>query len=172
MTLLRDSVAIEIPRPFTRLRVLGGDSVSLRVRCEVCPDTAPGRVARDRVVYGVPRPEEAARGSLGAFALAVRAAATAGDVAALRPVLFREFTFSWVGEQSPDAAVAAWRAEELRTVREVPALLDRGLATRDSVIWVAPPEHAENPHYNGLRLGFRRSSAGLWEWLFLIRGGG
>lgn len=162
--------ALALVRPFTRLRVLAADSTRLRVRCTACPDSAEGSVPLGRVVYRPLSPDSAARLSLAHFALAVRDAAERGDTAALRPVLHPGFSFAFIGQQGPDAALASWAAEGLRSLRRVPALLEQGLATRDSSLWVAPPAFAERLGYQDLRLGFRRNPAGEWRWVFLVRG--
>lgn len=170
VVLATDSARLVLPRPLTRLRVVQADSPSLLVRCAACADSATGRVALSDVVYEVVFPQEAERGSLAEFALAVRAAAAQRDVGALRPVMAPGFSFAFVGQQGPDEARAAWNAEGYRSLARVPELLDRGLATRDSALWVAPPEHLESLGYRGLRLGFRQDPSGAWRWVFLIRG--
>lgn len=165
-----DSGSIVVPRPFTPLRVVEADSTALLVSCDDCEGTArEGRVGHSEVVFSAVLPEEAAREGLAEFALAVREAARRHDVAALRSVMVHDFTFSFLGVQGADPAIAAWESESFESLDRVPALLDRGLATQDSVLWVAPPDHLESLDYRGLRLGFRRSAGGRWEWVFLVR---
>lgn len=164
--------AVSVPLPFTRLAVEGGDSLHLRVRCASCPGEPAGRVGIEEVVYAPGAPAEAAGEGLARFALAVREAARGHDLRGLAPVMAPDFTFSFVGTQGADRALAAWEAELFQTLDEVPALLDQGLVTRDSLLWVAPPEHLEQLEYRGLRLGFRRHPEGRWEWVFLVRSEG
>jgi hypothetical protein len=168
VVLRSDSSSFLIPRPFTRLDVIGGDTALVEVRCGSCPGELTGTVPVADLVFEVVQPELAASGSLAEFALAVREAAARGEVAALRPVMSPEFTFSFVGLQARDDAIAAWRTEDFRGLALIPALLDQGLATRDSALWVAPPAHAQTLDYRGPRLGFRRDGEGRWEWIFLI----
>lgn len=164
-----DSSTVRLALPFTRLEVFAADSESLRVRCGGCPGAPLGRVSIEDVVV-VPRtPEEAASEGLAEFALAVREAALRHDLAALLPVMASGFTFSFLGTQGATTAVVAWEAEHHETLDKVPELLDQGLATRDSTLWVAPPAHFEQLDFRGLRLGFRRGADGRWEWVFLIR---
>lgn len=167
--LVTDSARVAVSRPFTALEVVQADSLSLLVRCPVCPQAPLGRVPMEDVVFAALPPAEAAHGDLAAFALAVREAARRHDVAALRPVMAPDFTFSFVGTQGAETALAAWEAERFATLDRVPALLDHGLATRDSLLWAAPPEHFERLDYRGLRVGFRRTPEGQWRWVFLVR---
>lgn len=168
MQLRTDSTAVLLPRPFTRLEVLGADSLQVRVRCAVCPDAREGRVERAEVVFAPRSPEAAAGEGLAEFALAVREAARRHELGALRSVMAADFTFSFFGLQGADRALAAWEAERFAALDRVPELLDRGLATQDSVLWAAPPEHFEQLDFRGLRLGFRRSAQERWEWVFLV----
>jgi len=167
-----DSGVVSVPRPFTRLEVEEGDSLVLRVRCASCPGEPTGRVGVGEVVYAPGTPAEAAGEGLARFALAVREAARGHDLQALAPVMAPDFTFSFLGTQGAERARAAWEAELFQTLDQVPALLDQGLVTRDSVLWVAPAAHFERLEYRGLRLGFRRLPEGHWEWVFLVRSEG
>jgi hypothetical protein len=81
-----------------------------------------------------------------------------------------DFTFSFVGIQSPEAAFEAWRFEDFATLESIPALLDQGLSTSDEVFWSAPPAFLGAVPYRGLRLGFRERTDSRWEWLYLVRG--
>lgn len=164
-----DGESVAVPRVFVPLEVVEADSASLLVRCGACPGGPVGRVEPAEVVFAPLAPEEAAREGLADFALAVREAARTRDLAALRPVMAPDFTFSFLGVQGAEQALEAWRGEGFAALDEVPELLDRGLATRDSLLWVAPPEHFERLDYRGLRLGFRRAPGGRWEWVFLVR---
>lgn len=167
-----DSATTLLPRPFTALAVLEADSSGVLVRCEACARAPLGRVLHDDVVHTPVPPAVAAYGTLAEFALAVRDAAARGDTAALAAVMAPDFTFSFVGPQGVEQALAGWASDDLRTLREVPALLDRGLAPAPGGVWAAPPEFSENLGYHGLRIGFRRTRQGSWEWLFLLRGEG
>lgn len=82
----------------------------------------------------------------------------------------RDFFFSFVGSQTPEAAIAVWQSEDFASLDQVPALLAEGLGTIDGKIWAAPREYVESLGYQGLRLGFRKKADGSWEWLYLIRG--
>lgn len=170
--LASDSAAVRVPRPFSRLEVVAMDSLALRVVCRVCPEAARGRVARADVVKDPLAPDSAARASLAEFALAVRAAAERRDLPALRALMARDFSFSLVGAQGRDEALAAWRSENFRSLDRVPELLDRGLSPAPAGIWAAPPEYAERFGFRDLRLGFRQNQDGRWEWTFLMRAEG
>lgn len=156
-----------VPHLFTRLQVLRADSALLYVRCAVCPRPAEGWVEKGAVVYEPTSPEAAARGEPAELLLSVRAAAERRDVQALRQVMSRHFTHSLGGADGIVEALASWEREGYRSLGRLPALLDRGVATRDGRIWAAPPEWAERPDYLGPRAGFRREG-GRWEWIFLI----
>lgn len=158
-----------VPRPFTRLDVIRVDSAGVYVRCAACGGGAAGRVDTSAVVFRAGTPEEAARGELAEFLLAVREAAARRDAAALRPVMSELFTHSpLLGGDGRLEALAAWERERFRALDHLPALLDRGVATRDERLWVAPPEYLEADGYRGYRTGFRRADRG-WEWVFLVQ---
>lgn len=159
-----------ISRPFTRLEVLGRDSLGLRVRCVVCEEVTEGYVDEEALVYQAFPPEVAAWGSLSEFALSIREAAASRDLEALMAVMAPDFSFSFVGVQAPGSALDVWASEDYRTLDLVPELLDRGLTTTSGRIWSAPPEFTTMLHYRGLRLGFRQRPDGRWEWLYLIQG--
>lgn len=161
---------IVLPRPFMALDVVGRDPTGLLVQCRHCEGMPIGYVADEDVVYDPLPPEVAAWGSLADFALAIREAAANRDLDALRTVMAFDFSSSLVGPQHPDAAFAVWRNEQFASLDRVPSLLAQGLAPLDDGIWAAPLEYVEDLSYRGLRLGFRRSPDGRWEWLFLIRG--
>ncbi len=166
---LREGTIREVVRPFTALEVVEAEPERLFVRCGSCGVEGVAEIAPAEVAYEALAPVEAAGESLGAFALAVREAARGRDLEALRPVMASDFTFSFVGVQSAELALAAWRVEGFAALDRVPELLDRGLVTRDSALWVAPSAHLDRLDYRGLRLGFRRAPAGRWEWVFLVR---
>ena len=167
--LVGDSVRHRLPRLAMRLDVLEADSASLRVRCAACPDRAEGWIPMEGVVAEIRSPAEAAGGELAEFVVAVRAAAAARDVVALRPVMTRRFVHSLWGGDGIVEAVSGWERGSFQTVDPLPALLDAGVAPYGDV-WVAPPEHAERRGYGGLRTGFRQED-GLWRWMFLVRDG-
>lgn len=161
-----------LPYLFLRLAVLETDSARLRVRCVHCPGRPEGWISRGAVVHLPLPPREAARLELADFALAVREAALARDVEALRPVMSREFTHQ-LGprELGTMETFAAWEAEGYRTLDHLPFLLDRGIATViGTPVWAAPPAFTTTLAYADLRAGFRRGPDG-WEWLFLVRDG-
>lgn len=164
-----DSGEVVIPRMFTRLHVTGTDSLGLLVECPDCPSAGVAWLDTAQVVYAAAEPEVEAGGDLPRFLLAVRNAAIERDVAALRAVMTPEFTFSFGPAGGRLEAFAAWQQEGFRSLDQLPALLDRGVVSQDSRIWVAPPEYLDNANYLGLRAGFRREE-GRWVWLFLVRG--
>lgn len=164
-----DSRGYWLPRAFTRLEVVGADSTTLLVRCALCADGAGGRVARSQVIHEPLPIESLAAASHAELALALRAAAVAHDLDTLYPLMSRDFSFSSLGASGRDLAVASWRSENFRTLERLPELLDRGIS-RLGDLWVAPPEYATQYEYRPLRTGFRRSEAGRWEWVFLVRG--
>ena len=115
---------------------------------------------------------EAARLDLADFVLAVRAAASARDVDALRAVMARDFVHT-LGpiDMGLLETFAAWEREQYRTLDRLPFILDRGVATVPGTpVWAAPPEWAASLQYRDLRAGFRRGPDG-WEWIFLVRDG-
>lgn len=165
-----DSTTIEIERPFTALHVIDADPETLTVRCGSCEGLAVGRVRQRDVVFDARSPAEAAHATLSEFALAVRSAAERSDTAALAAVMSPDFTFALMGAQGAERARAAWAADGFRTLSQMAALLDRGLAPVGPGLWAAPPEFAEALGYHGLRTGFRLGRGGRWEWLYLVRG--
>jgi hypothetical protein len=166
--LVGDSTRSRLPRVAMRLEVLEADSASLRVRCAACGG-AEGWIAQEQVVWRAASPAEAARGELAEFVLAVRGAAAARDVAALRPAMSRQFVHSLGGGDGIVEAVSGWERGNYQTLDPLPSLLDGGVAPYGDV-WVAPAEHLEQRAYGGLRTGFRREN-GVWRWMFLVRDG-
>jgi hypothetical protein len=163
-----DGEPLPAPRPFTRVEVIGVDSLGLRVRCEGCGGVE-AYADPERLLFEAPPPGVAAWGTLEEFALAIRDAAARRDLESLRPVMSPEFSHGFIGVQTPESAFATWIAEDFATLDAVPALLDGGLASRDGRIWSAPPAFVEELGFRGLRIGFRQSG-GRWEWIYLIRG--
>ncbi len=160
---------IAVAHLFSRLEVLGNDSLGLHVRCSFCADSVPGWVSREDVVYEPLSPHLAAHRELAEFLLAVRHAAIVRDIEALRPVMVGNFVHSLDGSEGNLEALRRWIWEDYRSIDRLPALLDRGVTTRDGRVWAAPPEHLTDPGYRDLRAGFRRVGD-RWEWLFLVRG--
>lgn len=160
-----------IPLTFTRLNVLGVDTLGLRVQCLYCVPAVEGWVSREDVVYEALPPAVAATRGLAEFALAVREAAGRRDEAALQPVMARDFTFSFEGGGGPIDAFRRWEFQGFRALDNLPPLLDRGLTTRDSILWSAPPAFVTDAEYRGLRAGFRRGPTGRWEWVYLVGNG-
>lgn len=160
--------AIVVP-PGTRLDVTAVDSAGLRVRCGRCERPDEGLLTKGELVTQPQIPLAAATGSLGEFALALRAAAEARDLPALREVMAPEFSFVLEGSPGRDLALSTWEREGFRSLDAVPELLDGGLFELNG-LWVAPHEFARSPNYHGPRLGIARAVDGRWEWLFLIRG--
>jgi hypothetical protein len=154
---------------FTRLDVLGRDSLGLRVDCRVCVPTVEGYVFEDALVTEVLPPEVAAWGTLPEFLLAVRSAAANRDLDYLRPVMVADFTYAFIGIQTPEEAFAFWNAEDYWSLDELAGLLDRGVRTTDGRLWSAPPQFVSDSSYRGARAGFRRRPDGRWEWVYLIR---
>jgi hypothetical protein len=169
--LLSDEGEIRIEHPFTRLNVLHVDSIGVRVRCLYCIPAFDGSLAREDVVHEPVAPIEAAGGTLAGFVLAVRDAVERRDQTALYAVMSSDFTSSLGGGGGASSAFIRWQWEGFRLLNNLPPLLDRGLATQDSVVWVAPPAFLTDPEYHGPRTGFRRNPAGRWEWVFLVTGG-
>lgn len=172
-----DSVALEVAGsaaialdPFTRLEAVALEGDRLRVRCEVCATPSFGTVEIDQVLAQPLYPQPASYAELSAFALAVRSAAERRDLRALRSVMAPDFTYSFIGPQTRDAALEVWRAEGFQALDAVPALLDGGLGSTEGRIWSAPREYRTDLAYRGYRVGFRRNEVGRWEWLYLIRG--
>ncbi|MQA92750.1 MAG: hypothetical protein GEU90_21435 [Gemmatimonas sp.] len=165
-----DDMPLVLERPFIPLITVGRDDLGLLVQCDSCEGEPIGYVDEGSVVYEPLPPEVAAWGSLAEFALSVREAAASRDLDALRTVMAFDFTSSLLGPQHPDAAFAVWRDESFASLDGVPSLLADGLAPLDDGIWSAPLAFIEDFDYRGLRLGFRRSRDGRWEWLYLMRG--
>jgi len=162
---------VSIPRPFTRLDVLGADGPVLWVRCAGCEARLEGWVEEEDVVHEPLPPGVAAFGDLAEFALAIRHAAGERDTDALRRVMDGWFTHAFEGPDGVEAALVTWERERYRDLDALPSLLDGGLATEDGEIWVAPAEFVQRTGYRGLRAGFRRDGD-RWTWLFLVRGAG
>lgn len=170
--LLGETSGTTLPFLFMRLEVLEAEGGRLRVRCARCEGYPEGWISEDAVVHRPLAPREAARLELADFALAVRHAALARDVEALRPVMARQFSHQ-LGPLEPGTleTFAAWEREGYRTLDRLPFLLDRGIATvHGTAVWAAPPEFTTTLEYADLRAGFRRGPDG-WEWLFLVRDG-
>lgn len=160
-----------LPYAFTRLEVLRPDSAALYVRCVVCTPHREGWVDKERVLWEARAPALAADGDLAEFLLAVRGAAARRDLAALRPVMDGLFTHSLSGADGVVEAVGRWEQEGFRRLDRLPFLLDRGVATRDSSVWAAPPAWTTTPTYADLRAGFRREND-RWKWIFFVPGPG
>jgi hypothetical protein len=158
------------PHPVTRLDVIGADSLGVRVRCTGCAAPVEAWVDTLHLVHTARTPAEAAAGTLADFALAVRAAAERRDLDALLPVMTPGFSYSLTRPASRVDAAAEWRREDLARLGRVPALLDRGLATRDGRTWTAPAEFVTDRSYRGPRTGFQRVE-GRWQWMFFVPGG-
>ncbi len=155
---------------FTRLDVIGRDSLGIRAVCRVCDPMVEGYVHENGLVTESLVPEIAAGETLPEFLLAIRTAVANRDLARLRPVMVGDFTYAFIGIQTPEEAFAFWAAEDYRSLDELPDLLDRGVRTSDGRIWSAPPGFVSDPVYRGPRAGFRRRTDGRWEWVYLIRG--
>lgn len=170
----RGGSAILLEQPFTRLDVAGRDSTGLLiVTCAYCEPLVSGMVSEEEVIWSPLTPNEAASRSLAEFALAVRDAAAWRRVADLVPVMASDFTFGFSAQRDRVITLTAWEWEGFRNLDQVPRLLDEGMVQIDDDFWVAPEEYANQPGYQGLRVGFRRSAeSGRWEWLFLVRGEG
>jgi hypothetical protein len=161
-----DEISLDL---FTRLTVIERDERGVRVVCAVCEPEARGYLSGDSLVSEVLPPEIAAWGTLPEFLLAIRAAAINRDFAALRPAMATDFTYAFVGIQSPDGAFAFWEAENYWSIDELADLLDQGVRTADGRIWAAPPAFVSDLGYHGPRAGFRQRPDGSWEWLYLMR---
>jgi len=155
---------------FTRLEVIGRYPAGLLVRCSVCEVVLEGVVDEATVLTTALPPGIAAWGTLSEFLLSIRQAAERRDLGALRSVMARDFTFAFLGVQTPETALVVWRAEEFRDLDLLPDLLDRGVASIDGRIWSAPTAFVTDPSFRGLRFGVQRRPDGRWEWLYLIRG--
>lgn len=158
--------------PVAVLRILGEDSIGLRVWCATCPEAAIGWADTADVAFPGTLPATAASGDLISFVLALSEAAAAHDVDALRPVMADEFTFSLRSGGGRLEALGQWEREGYRTLSRLPALLEGGLETTDGRVWAAPAAFARDAGYSGLRAGFKRNAEGLWEWVFLVGGTG
>lgn len=168
--LVTDSGTLALIHPFTRLDVLGRDSIGLVVACQVCDPPTVGRVREEDVIMARLAPEVAAWGELVEFVFSIRDAARRHDIDALLPIMAPDFSYDFVGVQTRKAAVEVWRAEEYRSLDELVEILDQGLATHGDGIWSAPPDFVSDRTYQRLRTGVRRRPDGRWEWLYLIRG--
>src|SRR5688500_12363645 len=133
-----DSAEIAIARPFTRLEVVGADSLSLRVRCVYCGERVEeGWVARADVISADSPADSVLSGSVAAFAMAVRRAAVQRDLVAVWPLMATDFAFSSLGTYGRDKALSSWTSENFRTLDQLPGLLDAGLSPLGEW-WVAP----------------------------------
>ena len=162
---------VTLPWTFMHLAVLRVDSTKLLVRCMACRGAPAGMVDRAQVVHEVRAPADAARLELADIALAVRDAARRRDYEALRPVMSRDFTWSFTDPEGVLEAFAAWQGHRAADLQRLPELLDRGIVSLGpGGVWAAPPEHATQRGYSDLRAGFRRGPAG-WQLIFLVRPG-
>ena len=169
--LVSETATVPVPHTSMRLEVLRVDSARLLVRCPVCLGQPTGWVERARVVHEPLAPVDAARLELADFVLAVREAARRRDVAALRPVMSRDFVHSLEAGEGVLEALATWQRRYNADLDRLPALLDRGVVNVPGTqVWAAPPEYAAQLGYLDLRSGFRRGANG-WEWIFLVRSG-
>ena len=157
--------------PVVALRLLGADSLGLRVWCGSCPEPAVGWVDSADVAFPGVAPADAADRDLISFVLALGEAAGDHDVAALRAVMSDEFTFSLGSGGGRLEALSAWEAEGFASLDRLPALLEGGLETINERVWVAPAAFARDAGYRGLRAGFQRNAAGRWQWVFLVADG-
>ena len=165
-----DSTEIAIARPFTRLEVIGADSLSLRVRCVYCGERVEeGWVPRDQLISTDAPADSVMTGSVARFALAVRQAAVQRDLVAAWPLMAADFSFSSLGSYGKDKALSSWTSENFHSLDQLPALLDAGLSPLGEW-WVAPPGFARSFDYRALRAGFRRTREGRWEWVYLVQG--
>lgn len=137
--------------------------------CSVCIPVVEGYLPEADLVTDIYPPEVAAWGTLPEFLLSVREAAVNRDMTLLRPVMAGDFTYAFVGVQTPDEAFAFWSAENFWSLDEMADLLDPGVRTTNGRIWAAPSTFVSNPAYHGARAGFRRRADGRWEWVYLIR---
>jgi hypothetical protein len=163
---------VVLPYLFMRVEVLQPDSAEWLVRCAWCLGQPIGRVSPEALVWEAPAPRLAAALSLAEFALAVRTAASARDLEALRPVMAGDFVHSLAPtEGGVLGAVDAWQRTAFAQLDRMPFLMDRGIAAvGTSPVWAAPPAFATEPGYGDVRAGFRRGTGG-WEWAFLVRSG-
>jgi hypothetical protein len=163
---------VVLPYLFMRVEVLRSDSAEWLVRCAWCLGQPIGRVAPEALIWEAPSPQLAAPLSLAEFALAVRTAASARDVEALRPVMAGDFVHSLAPTEGGIlGAVHAWERTAFTHLDRMPFLMDRGIAAvGTSSVWAAPPAFATERGYGDLRAGFRRGTGG-WEWAFLVRSG-
>lgn len=153
-----------------RLTVVAERDGLIDVRCDECADAVGGQISWDRIVGDPQTPQVASYGTLAEFAHAVRNAAARHDLRSLASVMSPQFSYSFVGVQSPENAFAVWRSEDYRTLEQAAAVLDSGLTTRDGRIWSAPRAFNEEYSYRGLRIGFRKNADDRWEWIYLISG--
>lgn len=101
--------------------------------------------------------------------LEVRAAAAAGDLAALRPHMADHFSWSFGGNVSADEAIAHWR-ERPTVVAELVEMIDRGCRHDPGTGYVVcPPAYGGDPEYLGFRAGFDRQN-GEWKMIFFVAG--
>lgn len=156
-----------VPHLFSRLEVLGTDSLGIHVSCSFCREPVRGWIEREEVIYEPLTPHLAAHGELAEFLLALRDAAVRLDLELLRPVMARDFINHFDAPEGAEEAISRWRWEQFRTLDHLPRLLDRGVASRDGRLWTSPPDFLTDASYEGLRAGFRRSGD-RWEWLFLV----
>lgn len=163
-----DSTETRLPYTFMRLDVVSADSAGFTVRCAFCARPTAGWVARGDVIHPpAARPGVGAGGDLASFLLAVRAAASARDVAALREVMARDFVHDLSGRDGVVEALGDWQRESYRRLDRLPFLLDRGVAAVPRTeLWAAPPEYATQVNFRDLRAGFVLRD-GRWSWAFL-----
>ena len=159
-----------VPHLFTRLDVIGRGPAGVAVTCRVCTPMITGYLTEEDLISTADTPDAAASRDLPVFLASIREAARRRDLSALLSVMAPDFSYDFIGIQTPEAGFEGGRAEEFKTLEQVPALVDHGVTTDDQRIWVSPPAFLHDLTYHGPRLGFRRRPDGRWEWLFLVRG--
>lgn len=101
--------------------------------------------------------------------LAIRTAAEAGDLQALRGWLSERINWSFGGEAGAERAIQHWR-QRPELLRELVTTLDRGCLEDESrQRVVCPPEYRHEPGYLGWRAGIERQPQG-WRLAFFVAG--
>src|SRR5690606_19392522 len=99
----------------------------------------------------------------------VEQAAAARDVAALRPLMADEFTFSLGEAPSADTAIAVWQADSAALVELGKALSGGCAEDPQSQRIVCPTRFFTEQGYLGYRAGFARVD-GAWKMIFFVAG--
>jgi hypothetical protein len=151
-----DALQVAIHRRLQQYAVpLGAERIEAPVAAtEAVPDTS--------AVNDLPPP-------VAEVALGVLTAARSRDHARLRTLMADQFTWSFGGDASADAALAMWQADGSVLTKLVEVLEAGCRMDEDDGRATCPPAYTEADEYVGYRAGFARVGAD-WKMIFFVAG--